>query len=97
MPTKPTDQIAELRGRVEQLEFAVRELKQRLDKTFGPKKPWWKEVAGCMPNDEAYQEYLEILRKSREADYAAAAAEADRIEAQERRKQRAKKKPKRAG
>jgi hypothetical protein len=97
MARKLADQIAELRGRVDLLEFAVRELKQRLDEAFGPKKPWWEEVARSMPNDEVYQEYLEILRKSREADYAAAAAEADRLEAEERRRQKAKKKAKRAG
>jgi hypothetical protein len=97
MAMKPVDQVAELRGRVAELEFAVRELTKRLDDVFGPQKPWWQRVAGTMPNDEGYQEFLEILRKNRDADYAAAAAEADRLEAEERRKQRARKKPKRAG
>jgi hypothetical protein len=97
MAKKRPDPVAELRGRVDLLEFAVRELKQRLDAAFGPKKPWWEEVAGSMPDDEMYAEYLDILRKNREADYAAAAAEADRLEAEERRKQRSKKKAKRAG
>ena len=97
MATKPFDPIPELRGRVAELEFAVRELKQRLDAALGTKKPWWEEAGRRIPNDEVYQEYLEILRKNREADYAAAAAEADRLEAEDRRKQRTKRKPKRAG
>lgn len=84
MVSKPAEQIAELRGRVAELEFVVRELKRRLDETFGPKTPWWENAAGCMPDDDAYADFLEALRKNREADYAAAGAEADRSETEER-------------
>jgi hypothetical protein len=97
MAMTPTDQIAELRGRVAELEFAVRELQRRWTEVFGPTKPWWQKVAGSMPNDEVYQEFLEILRKNRETAYQAAAAEADRLDAGEQPKAPAKRKSKRAG
>ena len=55
---------AKLQERVAELEKQIEELKAAVNAEKKSEGPWWKRVAGTFPNDEVYEEYLEILRRT---------------------------------
>jgi hypothetical protein len=76
-------EVNKLRERVTVLEKQVTELMMRLNTQNATKEPWWERAGRYFGDDEAYQEFLEILRENRRKDYEAACAEADAAEAAE--------------
>ena len=57
----------ELEGRVAALEAEVARLRQRLDATTKPAKPWWEEIYGTFADDPIYEEAMRLGREYRES------------------------------
>jgi hypothetical protein len=70
--------------RLARLEQEVERLKRLVEP--GRQRPWEAATGGPPPDPEAYEEFLAILRKNREADYAAVVAEIEAEEAAEKKK-----------
>jgi hypothetical protein len=56
-----------LRERVETLEAEVARLKQLLERTSPPERPWWQEIWGTFKDDPIYAEAMRLGREYRES------------------------------
>jgi hypothetical protein len=64
MEGKPMRALS-LKDRVAALEAELSRLKEKVENTAGPGRPWWDEIAGTFANDPIYEEAMRLGRKYR--------------------------------